>query len=73
MATAPDGELTSVSLVLTKDQVRRLGEIHKARRTPVNRVSKSDIAREVVEVGLASYSLATDTDNTASDSKRSAA
>ena len=52
MALAPDSDLETVSLVLTKDQVRRLRALHDFQRTNHRRVSMSDIAREVVEEGL---------------------
>lgn len=48
------GGLETVSLLLSERQVARLREIVAERRTDANRVSLSDVAREVVEFGLAS-------------------
>ncbi|MGI8405127.1 MAG: hypothetical protein ACR2OE_10280 [Thermomicrobiales bacterium] len=73
MATAPDGDLKSVSLVLTKDQIQRMNALLKSRKTSFSRISKSDIAREVVEVGLDTICFDRNTENHASVSPDSEA
>ena len=50
------GELETISLVLTKDQARRLRGIAAAFTTKHHRVSVSDVGREVVEAGLRTIS-----------------
>ncbi len=67
MALSENSALKTESLVLTKDQSRRLREIRDARKTPLKRVTLSDVAREVVEAGLASISYAEFSGNIASD------
>lgn len=52
MALAPDSTLETVSLVLTKDQVRRIRALQELQRSTHRRISLSDVAREVVEEGL---------------------
>ena len=66
MALSESSELKTESLVLTKDQSNRLRRIRDSRRTAVNRVSLSDIAREVVELGLQSFHLSESSEKTAS-------
>lgn len=67
MVLAENSELKTESLVLTKDQSRRLREIRDSRKTPFNRVTLSDVARDVVEAGLAVISFARPSEKLASD------
>lgn len=65
------GGLETVTLVLAEGQVARLRQMTEERRSPINRVSLSDVAREIVEAGLAT--LPTDDPQSADISKREAA
>jgi len=67
MALKTSGGLETVSLVLTAEQLKRLRLIRDFRRSEVNRVSLSDVAREVVAEGLRSISLVPHSDFVASD------
>lgn len=75
MALSPNGELVKVSLVITKEQDRRLRAIHSLKRTDVNRLSFSDVGRDVVEKGLGVISRELVSNSTASqeDARESAA
>lgn len=66
MALSENSELKTESLVLTKEQSRRLRELRDSRKSPLKRVTLSDVAREVVEAGLASISHAEFSENVAS-------
>lgn len=52
MAVRANGDLQVTSLVLRKDQVQRMEELRQRKSTKANKLSKSDIAREVFEAGL---------------------
>lgn len=52
MPLATDSPLTTISAVLTKDQVRRLNALRELRSAPYRRVGFSEILREAVEVGI---------------------
>lgn len=52
MPVHPDSTFETVSLVLTKEQVRRLRAMRDAENGELRRVSFSDIGRVVVDVGL---------------------
>lgn len=52
MSLADQSSLEVVSLVLTKEQARRLREMRDTQKSDHRRVSLSDVAREVVEAGL---------------------
>lgn len=58
MALGPDSELETASFVLTKDQVRRLRALRDLRKSDHQRVTLSDVAREVVNEGLDAVSRA---------------
>lgn len=67
MALKTNGGLETMSLVLTVEQARELRAIRDARRTDHNRVSISDVAREVVAKGLKDFPCAPSSDFFASD------
>ncbi len=52
MPLATDSPLTTISAVLTKEQVRRLNALRELRSAPYRRVGFSEILREAVEVGI---------------------
>ncbi len=52
MALKPNGGLATITLVLTEEQASALRRIRSERLTGHNRVSISDVAREVVAEGL---------------------
>lgn len=56
MALAKDSNREVLSLILTKEQARRLRAIATLRTTEYQRVSLSDVAREIVALGLDSIS-----------------
>ncbi len=60
MPVASDSSLKTVSLVLTKDQVRRMKALAVLQSSDLRRVSFSDIGREIVEAGLRSISHVSD-------------
>lgn len=66
MALKTSGGLETVSLVLTADQLKQLRLIRDIRKSEVNRISLSDIAREVVAEGLRSFTLVAHSDFEAS-------
>ncbi len=76
MALKTGGGLETVSLVLTTEQARELRRIRDDRKRTFNRVSVSDVAREVVAVGLRVISFDSHSDSVASrenDTKSEAA
>jgi predicted peroxiredoxin len=52
MALKPNGGLATITLVLTEEQLSALRRIRAERLNGHNRVSVSDVAREVVAEGL---------------------
>lgn len=52
MALKTGGGLRKVSWVITQSQHDRIQEIFKQRRKPYNRISQSEIVRELLEAGL---------------------
>lgn len=73
MALKTDSELEVMSLVLTKDQASDLRRIRAERTNGYNRVSISDVAREVVAEGLRVVSCVQHSDFSASDESSVAA
>ncbi|MCG3177329.1 MAG: hypothetical protein MOGMAGMI_02301 [Candidatus Omnitrophica bacterium] len=73
MALGPDSELETASFVLTKDQVRRLRALRDLRKSDHQRVTLSDVAREVVNEGLDAVSRAPNIALTASREEGEAA
>lgn len=67
MPVPRSSDLETVSLVLGKDQVRRLRALHALRSSAWSRVSFSEIAREVVEAGLVAILRAPDSTKSASN------
>lgn len=65
MAVRRNGDLQVVSLVLRKDQVKRMDALVEIRSTKANRATRADIAREVVEAGLDAFSRVAFSDFTA--------
>ena len=60
MPVPEHSELKTVSVVLTKDQVRRLHARKELQSSHLRRVSFADVCREVVEAGLELVSHAPD-------------
>ena len=58
MTLAENSDLQTISLILTKDQVRKLKEIRDVQHVDHRRVSLSDVGREVVAAGLLMFSHA---------------
>ncbi len=58
------GGLETMSLVLTQDQAQRLRQRRDEQANSFRRITLSDVAREVVEIGLRSFALP---ENTAID------
>lgn len=56
MPVPESSELKTVSVILTKDQVRRLNARKEMQSSKLRRVSFADVCREVVEVGLGALS-----------------
>lgn len=52
MPTKTGNGLETISLVITEEQAADLRELRDERRTATNRVSLSDVAREVIGAGL---------------------
>ncbi len=52
MPLSENSDLKTISVILTKDQIRRLHAMREARSKPTMRVSFQDICRETVEAGL---------------------
>jgi hypothetical protein len=52
MAVRRNGDLQVTTLVLRKDQIRRMDALRELRSTRANRATRSDVAREVFEAGL---------------------
>lgn len=52
MPVSQKRELKTVSVVLTKEQVRRLHERKDGQSSDIRRITFADVCREVVEVGL---------------------
>jgi hypothetical protein len=65
-----DGDYKTMALVLTTDQTKRLRALAELRSTKMQRTSISEVAREVVEAGLAKVSSARYSDLTASGDAR---
>ena len=73
MPLAKNTDLQVITLVLTKDQARRLRQLRDDRkRTPHSQVSLSDVTREVVEAGLAVISFTLPSEKIASDESEAA-
>lgn len=66
MAVREGGDLQVATLVLRKDQVRRMDALRELRSTRANRATRSDIAREVFEAGLEVFTRAGSSDFPAS-------
>jgi hypothetical protein len=67
MAVRQGGELQTTTVVLRKDQIRRMDALVELRSSRANRVSRSDIAREVFEAGLEVFLFGRSSDFSASD------
>ncbi len=67
MSLSESSTLQTVSFVLTKDKVRRLRAIRELQASDHRRVSLSDVARDVVDKGLESFSPAPNIRLAASD------
>lgn len=61
MPVHADSEYETVSLVLTKEQTRRLRAMSEARTTRMRKVKISEVGREVVEAGLGQFDRARNT------------
>lgn len=69
MPLNPELGLKVIALNLTADQVERMRALQREQTTTRRRVSLSEIAREVVEQGLAAASCAPTSDKLASDDR----
>lgn len=73
MPVSGASNLKTVSLVLTKDQVRRMRALAELRSSSHRKVGLSEVAKEVVEAGLGSISHAPLSTSDASNSTEVAA
>lgn len=70
MATTKRSAYQTAGVVLTRDQMRRLDALRAARSTPVRIVSRSELLREIVEIGLNDISPAPNSILTTSTDER---
>ncbi|MGI8484887.1 MAG: hypothetical protein ACR2OU_11575, partial [Thermomicrobiales bacterium] len=63
MPVKTNNGLETMTLVLTETQATELRAIRDERKTAINRISLSDVAREVVAAGLSMVSVARNTDS----------
>lgn len=53
-------DLKTVSVVITKEQDRRLRDLQAGKRTAIQRVTYAQVVREVIDAGLGTLSRAGD-------------